>query len=408
MTTLTFRSGLRSIGGTICEVINEDKRIIFDFGTVFSPGNPETLPEVEGIYDNTSKYDDIVLMSHIHLDHSKAMNLINPEIPLIMNEKSAEFIDDLYQLDFTDFLGNRREYQTIKENDPFYHGNFKITNLLVDHDVVGAGAFLIETDDLTLLYTGDLRIHGLNSQRTFAMLDYVKEKSIDVAIFEGVGVSFLEDNTVITPSRIVEELALEKNYTKLIEKEVEEKGILVNPYIMGIERLYSTLKLGKDLNREVWLTNKFAYLANKYYPEFDFKILENDKFSLGKPIVQFADINSDVIAIFDYDERDKYPIFEKKTALLQTGGEPLGDFDPRWCDLLNYAEKHNLKVYKIGSSGHAFAENLIYLVEAVNPKILMPLHSFKPELVKSPKVRQLLPEVDHNYQFIKHDLTETN
>ncbi len=406
MTKLIFRSGLRTIGGTIVEVINEDKRIVFDFGTVFSPGNPEEMPNVEGIFDNSSDYDDIVLMSHIHLDHSKAMNLIHPDIPLIMNEQSAEFIEDLYKLDFEDFLGEKRNYQGIKAEEPFYHGNFKITNILVDHDVLGAGCFLIETADLTLLYTGDLRIHGLHNERTFAMLDYIKDKKIDVAIFEGVGVSFLEDDYKIIPSKDVPELQMEKNYSKLIASEVKEEGILINPYIMGIERLYSTLKLGQDQNKEVWLTNKFAYLANKYYPEFDFKVLENDKFNLGKEVVEYKDINKNVIAIFDYNEREKYPIFTEKMALLQTGGEPLGDFDPRWYDLLDYATKHNMEVYKIGSGGHAFAENLIYLVEAVNPEILIPLHSFKPELVNSPKVQQLLVEEDKEYIFKNHYLQD--
>ncbi len=406
MTKLIFRSGLRTIGGTIVEVINEDKRIVFDFGTVFSPGNPEKMPNVEGIFDNSSKYDDIVLMSHIHLDHSKAMNLIHQDIPLIMNEQSAEFIEDLYKLDFQDFLGEKRNYQGIKAEEPFYHGNFKITNILVDHDVLGAGCFLIETADLTLLYTGDLRIHGLHNERTFAMLDYIKDKKIDVAIFEGVGVSFLEDDYKIIPSKVVPELQMEKNYSKLIASEVKEEGILINPYIMGIERLYSTLKLAQEQGKEIWLTNKFAYLANKYYPEFDFKVLESDKFNLGKEVVNYKDIDKNVIAIFDYNERDKYPVFTEKVALLQTGGEPLGDFDPRWLDLQDYAAKHNLEVYKIGAGGHAFAENLIYLVEAVNPEILIPLHSFKPELVNSPKVRQLLVEENKEYIFNNHYLED--
>ncbi len=406
MTKLIFRSGLRTIGGTIVEVIDNDKRIIFDFGTVFSPGDPEKMPEVEGIYDNTSDYDDIVLMSHLHLDHSKAMNLIHPDIPLIMNEKSVEFVEDLYKVGFSDFLGEKREYRGVKENESFYHGEFKITNLLVDHDVIGAGCFLIETSDLTLLYTGDLRIHGLNSNRTYEMIEYVKQLKIDVAIFEGVGVSFLEDDYEIIPTNEVEELMMEKNFTKLVKAEVKEEGILVNPYIMGIERLYSTLKLGKDLNKAVWLTNQFAYLANKYYPEFDFKILESDEYNLGKEIVNYCDINKDVIAIFDYTKRDLYPVFTEKFALLQTGGEPLGEFDPRWSDLIEYADEHNLELYKLGSSGHAFAENLIYVVEEVNPEILIPLHSFKPELVNSPKVRQLLVTENTEYVFNNHILSE--
>ncbi len=403
MTKLIFRSGLRSIGGTIIELINDDKRLVFDFGTVFAPGKEDMLPNVEGIYDNTSKYDDMVLISHLHLDHTKAMNLVHKDIPVVLNEKSIEFLEDLYTLEHDIFMGKKRPYTSVKENETFNHGNFKITNMLVDHDVLGAGCFYIQTEDLNLLYTGDLRLHGLHSNRTYEMIKYLKTQEVDVAIFEGVMVSFIDDDYKIIPTNKVDELDMEVNFHKLVESKVKEEGILFNPYIMGIERLYSLFDLAKRKNKEVWLTSDFAYIANKYYPEFDFKILESDKFNLNKDIVEFKDINKDVIAIFDYNQRDKYPNLEG-FALLQTGGEPLGDFDPRWNDLLKYCDEKNITLYKIGSGGHAFAENLIYILEEINPKIVMPLHSFKPELVNSDKVKQIMVKEDEEYIFDKHNL----
>ncbi len=403
MTKLIFRSGLRSIGGTIIELINKDKRLVFDFGTVFAPSKKEELPNVDGIYDNSSDYDDMVLISHLHLDHTKAMNLVHKDIDVVLNEKSKEFLDDLYKIGHDVFMGQKRDYKTVKENESFYHGDFKITNLLVDHDVLGAGSFLIETDDLTLFYSGDLRIHGIHYNRTFQMIEFLKTKNVDVAIFEGVSVSFIDDDYKIIPTSKVNELDMEENFYKLVEKNVKEEGILFNPYIMGIERLYSLFILAKKKNKEVCLTNDFAYLANKYYPEFDFKILENDEFNLGKDIVSFKDINKDVIAIFDYNKKEMYPNLEG-FALLQTGGEPLGDFDPRWNDLISYCDNKKINLYKLGSGGHAFAENLIYILEEINPKIVMPLHSFKPELVNSDKVKQIMVEENKEYIFENHNL----
>ncbi len=403
MTKLIFRSGLRSIGGTIIELIKEDKRLIFDFGTVFSPGQEDKLPNVKGIYDNTSKYDDMVLISHLHLDHTKAMNLVHKDIPVVLNEKSKEFLEDLYTMGKDIFMGEKREYKSVKANESFYHGEFKITNMLVDHDVLGAGCFYIQTEDLNLLYTGDLRLHGLHSNRTYEMIEYLKTQDVDVAIFEGVMVSFIDDDYKIIPTNEVNELDMEINFHKLVEKTIKEEGILFNPYIMGIERLYSLFDLAKKRNKEVWLTNDFAFLANKYCPEFDFKILESDDFNLNKDIVHFKDINKDVIAIFDYDKRDYYQDLSG-FALLQTGGEPLGDFDPRWEYLVKYCDDKKINLYKIGSGGHAFAENLIYILEQINPHIVMPLHSFKPELVKSDKVKQIMVKEDKEYIFDKHKL----
>lgn len=406
MTKLIFRSGLRTIGGTIIELIHGEDRLVFDFGTVFNPKTEEKLPNVEGIYDNSSKYNDMVLISHLHLDHTKAMNMIHKDIPLVLNEQSVEFLEDLYKVSYNPFMGEKREYTKVKVNETFKHGSFNITNMLVDHDVMGASCFFIETNDLNLFYSGDLRLHGLNPERTLDVINYLKEKEVDVAIFEGVTVSFIDDDYKIIASNKLEKLASEKEYVELIEENVKEEGILFNPYIMGLERLDSLFKLAKKQDKEVFLTSKFSYMANKYYPDYDFKILEEDKYNIGKEVVQYNEINKNVIAIFDYNEKEKYPIFNETFALLQTGGEPLGDFDDRWEEFLDYSKDHNLKVYKIGSGGHASPENLIWILEQINPKIVMPLHSFKPEKVNSDKVKQIMVKEDKVYNFKNHILKE--
>lgn len=52
-TKIKFYEGMRTIGGTVIEVIYEDYSIIFDFGAIFDPNIDESkLNDLESILDN--------------------------------------------------------------------------------------------------------------------------------------------------------------------------------------------------------------------------------------------------------------------------------------------------------------------------------------------------------------------
>ncbi len=406
MTKFVFRSGLRTIGGTIVEIINENERIIFDFGTVFS-GNevPEAVPRVSGVYENDSEYNDLVLISHLHLDHTKALNLIHPDVKVVMNEPSKALLTSLYAAGFNAILGNIRDYDTCIPDVSFGHGNFKITNILVDHNVIGASAFLIETSDLTLLYTADVRMHGSDESLNQKFLDKIKalDKQIDVVITEGVSVSFVADDVEIVASDVIAETSRESNFKDVIIAATNnEEMMLFNPYIMDLERIESVFKLAEELNREVVLTEKFAKLVRIHLNDLEFKILSQGPSTSSA--VNFEDINEQMLVQFDYEQKELYPKCKSSCALIQCGGEPLGEFDYRYEKFLEYLQQQNYTLYKLGSGGHASPENLLYIVESLNGKYTMPLHSFKPERVNSDKINQLMPKQDYWYQFKNHEL----
>ncbi|MFV0289164.1 MAG: MBL fold metallo-hydrolase [Mycoplasmatales bacterium] len=413
-TKLIFRAGLKTIGGTIVEVIKDNDRIVFDFGVVFNGQTAEeVLPEVQGIYDGQTVFKTAVLISHLHLDHTKAMNLIHPKIPIYMSKESVKFLQTLYEINFNEFIGDRRTYTAVQTQKPFQFEAFKLTFLKVDHDVIGATAILIQTEDLTLFYSGDLRLTGYNKQNTQQMINYLKSLNypVDVAIFEGVTVSFIEDDYQIIPTNKVQELEYERNFPKLISQSIPQAHLLlVNPYIMGLERLKSIFEYSLQVNKQVCLTAEFAYLATKYLPEYSFVILEEDKYMLHQPVIKMKALTKEFIILFDYNKKELYEKLLNKyrgnIALLQTGGEPLGEFDSRWKDLEQYISKYQGQIYPLGISGHAAPEHLLYIIEELNPNFLMPLHSFKPELVKSNKqsIKQLLPLKDYEYIFINHEL----
>ena len=231
-TKITFHNGILTIGGTIIEVVYEDSHIFFDFGSEYNPSasfqpsnlqellDEKLVPYLNNMYDPSielkgykSSEDNFkhtaVFLSHMHLDHSKIINYLNPSIPLYTLEGTKSLLNTLNIND--DFLfplhnkkdSNTREIIGVKENEVIEVGKIKVKVMPVDHDAYGACGLLIKTPDLVISYTGDIRLHGYRKEDT---LKFCKEsENCDVLLIEGVTVSFKdfedEDDEIIWVSK---------------------------------------------------------------------------------------------------------------------------------------------------------------------------------------------------------------
>ena len=188
-TKITFHNGILTIGGTIIEVAYEDSHIFFDFGSEYDPGasfqpsnlqellDEKLVPYLNNLYDPSielkgyksqedSFKDTAVFLSHMHLDHSKIINYLNPSVPLYTLEGTKSLLNTLNIND--DFLfplhykidSTTREINGVKENEVIEVGKIKVKVMPVDHDAYGACGLLIKTPDLVFSYSGDIRLLG--------------------------------------------------------------------------------------------------------------------------------------------------------------------------------------------------------------------------------------------------------
>ena len=393
MTQLKFISGQKTIGGTIIEMSSNNKRLIFDFGSCYDPDtNIELKPTIDGIYgDDVDTFDhSSILISHLHLDHTKAINLVPLNIPIYMSKLSKEFLETLYETGFNDIMGQPRTYTGLDFNKKCEISGFNVEFIEVDHDVLGASSILITNKDVKVLYTGDLRLSGLNDNLTPEMIDYVKDLGIDLVITESVTFSFIDEDYKIIPSNTV--LESEKDFVTILYPQVIDKPLLFNSYIMGTQRMESIINLSKKLNKKVVFTKTYASIVKKY--------ITNDILVLGEDIT-LEEISKDINSYacqFDYNKKDDYTFF-KGATLMQTGGEPLGEFDSRWLELEDFCKENDINLLKCGIGGHATVENLQYIVNSINSKYTFPLHGFKPELLVPATGSQIMVPKGESIRF---------
>lgn len=419
-TKITFHSGVLTIGGTIIEIAYEDSHIFFDFGSEYNPRlekQPNNLqelldanlvPYVNNIYDPKisldgykSKDDNFknraVFLSHVHLDHSKIINYLNPNIPLYTLEGTKSLLNTLnINNDFLFPLNNNNTKNTrdiigTKDNEVITVGDIKVKLMPIDHDAYGSCGLLITTPDLTIAYTGDLRIHGYRKEDTFA---FCKEsEDCDILLIEGVSVSFQDFDDENSEKGVKDEFELVKKINHIVN-ENKDKQITFNYYISNIERIMNIIKTNP---RKVVLDAYYAYVV-KQATGYDSYYYQLDDVEYG--------LNEDMKIPFDELLQDESRYFWQLDSLaikymdkLKNGGiyvhsnaQPLGEFDPAYKPFIKSFEDKEINFNLVSCSGHAHPRDLIKVINLIKPKLLVPIHSLRPEKLYNEFGEILLPQ----------------
>lgn len=419
-TRITFHNGLRTIGGTIIEIIYEDSHLFFDFGSEYNPKavvQPKNLQELldenlvpfvdnvfdpsielkgfeskENVYKNTA-----VFLSHVHLDHSKIINYLDPKIPLYTLEGTKSLLntlninnDFLFPIHNNTTGKNTREIIGVKENEIVKVGKIEVKIMPIDHDAYGACALFIKTPDTTIAYTGDLRLHGYRKQDT---LNFCKEShNCDVLIIEGVSVSFREIEDEMSPDEIASESELIERINKVIDSN-NGKQITFNYYISNIERIMNIIK---TCSRKVVLNSYYSYVVKEatgyetLYYSLDGKEYDLDK-SKKVDFETLLNDESEYMFQLDYLDRDNVSKLKKGGVYIHSNAMPIVEADPAYAPFMELFEKAGITVYKISCSGHAHPKDLISIINLVQPKLLVPIHSYRPEKLYNESGDRLLP-----------------
>ena len=419
-TKITFHNGILTIGGTIIEIAYEDSHIFFDFGSEYDPASPKQpkdlqdlldmnlVPYLDNMFDPSielkgyeSKEDNFkdtaVFLSHVHLDHSKIINYLNPSVPLYMLEGTKSLLNTLnINNDFLFPLHNQgdsnvRDIIGVKENEVVQVGKIKVKVMPVDHDAYGASGLLIETPDLVISYTGDIRLHGYRKDAT---LNFCKEsENCDVLLIEGVTVSFQELNENARVPEDENEINLIEKINNIV-KENPNKQITFNYYISNIERILNIIKTNP---RTVVLDAYYSYVVKhatgvqSYYYQLDDKDYGLDKSYEVEFEKLLQDEGSyfwqlDTLAIEHFDRLKEIGIY------IHSNATPLGDFDPKYAPFIKRFEDNNIEFKLVGCSGHAYPFDLIEIIDLIKPKLLVPIHSYHPERLYNKSGERLLPE----------------
>ena len=406
-TTITFHSGILTIGGTVIEVAYGNDRIYFDFGTEIVPElnlkdesihsllEHRLIPDLNHIYDprlgyketETNTFDNTaVFLSHCHLDHSRMINYLDPKIPLYALNETKILLESLNSTN--DFLlpgvdtTYTREITGLADGTVLNIGAIEVELRRVDHDAYGACGLLIRTPDLKIAYTGDLRLHGFDRE---ASLDYAQRAhGYDVLIIEGVSISFDDARHV---NRINSEQELLDRLVQVVNDN-DGNQVTFNTYPANVKRLAAIVEQSP---RPVVLEASYAHILKQCLNIDTPYYVRTETFGLN------PDLRVDYDMLLADSKEYLWQVVADHADLkgggvyIHSDAAPLGDFDPAYQPFLDALAANDIVFERLACSGHAFPEDLEEIVDRIAPKLLVPIHTLRPERLENKHGLRHLP-----------------
>lgn len=379
--------GTNEIGGTCIQLSTTKATILLDIGQPLSPDSKDI--------DLSGTKVDAVIVSHPHQDHYGLIDTIDKNIPVWIGEVGKNLIDSVRVILEKELPTNNFRY--LKDSQAFTVGDIKITPMLVDHSAVDAYSFLIEAEGKRIYYSGDFRAHGRKSV-LFDRAVKRPPKEIDVLFMEGTMMQRGNDefpNEASVEEKIYEVIKNQANISFLISSS------------QNIDRIVSAYRAckraGKTLVIDIytaWVLEQMKQIS-PHIPKMEWEEVAvyashnmNEKLKsnpgyfgdFSKRMYSYRikkeDLQAKPSQYLYLSKMSTFPIIE-----LYKKDKPVNVIYSQWLGYLknkDYFGSVEMSAYQndpqvnfvyAHTSGHATVEDLKKFAMALNPKMLVPIHT---------------------------------
>jgi ribonuclease J len=283
----------------------------------------------------------------------------------------------------------------------------------VDHSIPGAVGFTFEAEEGIIVYSRDIRLHGTQGEQTRRFEEIVAQQKPYLLIIEGTRLG-RETITNVTEQQVLESALA-------IVRASGGKLVIADFGPRHIERLATFLAIARETNRLLVITTKDGYLleaiaaADAHLNLLDdpaLGILDELRLaSLGweedfrqrhqHRLIRPEDVHSDhsryLLALSFYDMNDLLDIHPHGSVYIYSSSEAYGE-DQRvdaWR-LWNWLRFYQMEVHglrwvgndehghpafpgQLHASGHITADDLLWLIQEIQPRYVLPVHTQHPE-----------------------------
>jgi ribonuclease J len=470
MVNLTFYGGVNEIGGNKILLDDQGTKIFLDFGMSFKRRgqffeeflNPRTangigdflemglIPDITGIYRSDllehqgRKSEEptvsAVLLSHAHADHANYISFLHKDIPIYCGETCKRIIHAVMEQTARD-LENEvidfrirplyrsgckmppviRKFFTFTTGRKFKIDSIEVEPIHVDHSVPGAYGFLIYTSEGPLIYTGDLRMHGLHTDMTDDFIDASRQAKPIAMITEGTRIN--KKKTKESEKKIYHDSKRKIQQCKTLS--------FVDFNFKDVDRFTTFYKIAKDLGKILVINFKHACFLEQYSQDKKLLVptITDQHIALLKPkrltgtyinedytdtyikkrlhysnIVTAEDIKKNpsrymMVLNFWYFS-DLIDLKPKNGLYIHSLSEPFNEeMEISYDRMKNWLRHFDIKFFQSHCSGHINGDDLKELIKTVHPKELYPIHTEHPKLFKTLPSKTIMVKEGKTYKL---------
>lgn len=435
-TTLTFYGGVDEVGGNKILVDDGSTRVFLDFGKSYTKRNqfydwfdkPRSangigdllalgiVPKLSGIYRkdlltmagewNSSEKDrsvDAVVLSHAHGDHADYISLLREDIPVWMGETTHGIIEcteaeksAAMEFEITEYAERptqrnatkvKRKINTFRTLKSFHIDSIQIEPIHVDHSLPGCYGFVITTRDSTIVYSGDLRMHGNKPELTHDFVKHAADSKPDLMLCEGTRI---QEAISISERQVFETI-------RFFIEQSKDSFVFAEYSYKDLDRFFTFYELAKHTGRKLLINPKTARYLEALrtldpklgiprsnddhigiYKRRELKVDNNDaKFYSQTNVWNASDVNAKTSGvIFALDYQELIDVKPKRGIYLHAGTEAhneAGEIDEERTD--NWMKAFGLERIHTHCSGHASASELVKIINTVKPGKVVPIHT---------------------------------
>ena len=384
--------GSHQIGGNCLELATRNARILIDCGLPldYDEQNTETQKEIRENAQKWLKNCDAIFLSHYHADHYGLLDEAPRGTRVYVTKETAELMktSGMFREDLTEYLDIQPIEDTVIVKD------FHVTKYDVDHSAFGACAFLFEVCGKRILYSGDIRLHGKKG-----VLYKNLPQNVDYLFLEGtnLGRGVKQKTEMVIENEFVKQFSSYPDSLHLVWCSSQNIDRIVDLYracvrtnrVLGVDPYTAHVLELAHQNRQS-IPNKTYQSLEVYFPwSFTNWMIDKDRqmvFDLRKGATKLnqADLSenpSKYVLLFRpklIGDLDRY-ISNTKVCLTNSIWAQYWEQNKTEINRLKdwLAEKPELrkKLTDIHTSGHADLASLQKIVEHIQPKRIIPIHT---------------------------------
>ena len=415
MAELNICRGADQIGGGCTEISTGRERILIDFGANL-PGSDAAIQDAElaaKVFDGRTA--SAVLFTHYHGDHYGLYKEVPPKVPMYIGPLAKQILQVLVprldcraEVKGTPIVKRMKTYRAGHWMD--LSPNFSVLPLYVDHSALDAYMLYINAAGKKILFTGDFRTHGIQSERGqlwAALEQYVVPNGVDVLVTEGTMLNRLEE---ARENPVQTERDLGRAAFRAFQAHQYNFVMLSSTNLDSLMMFYHYTPRGKlfvcvSYQAQVMLTAMKGmekkeprwYQRSPYQPTIyiwrssedeDLSELERLGTALAQPI-RILPANAGQMS------QRGFVFLTRKNSITRGHKAALDTFYPldgsrdaqliysMWSGYLRgpHRDKELIKTLEgrkpvpMHTSGHAYIDAIAKLIETVDPKVVVPMHT---------------------------------